>query len=1183
MRIAVKKLGIVAFVAMLVFVLAGCKEPEQSSSKYNIVNISPIQGVTIPVTGETPVRTITENAQYSGTVTWNGSPAIFAADTLYIATIMLTVKTNYTMQGVAANFFSVAGAMMVSNNANSGVITAVFPATGGTASNPDVINIAVIDGVTIPVTSATPVTRISENSQYSGTVTWSGSPSNFAAETQYIATIMLTAKTGFTLQGVGANFFMVAGATSVSNNANSGVITAVFPHTGGTASNPDIVNTAAINGVTIPVTGATPVTRISENSQYSGIVTWNGSPSTFAADTQYTATITLTAKTGYTLQGLGVNFFTVAGATSVSNNANSGVITVVFPKTTIANINPDIIELTANTWTNGNIAISSGEQWFKFTATAATQYIHFNPDSLIYVYVQLYDNNNSAVGNTTILYSSVPYTTRSLTISKEYYIKVTPYTGNGSYMIGFNTSITKPIKQVIDLTIKTQPTKLVYTHGNALDLAGLIVTLTYYDYTTEDVTAINFTAKNIIANPAQGASLVHVTHNGQPVTITCGELSLKTANNLTVTKATSAWANPTVNTTYTPTLTLGGVIIPDGYVFTAPTTKLYAGNYQYFAATYTNPDGNYETVSGNITVNVAKSGPAVWPTAATITYGSPLSSSVLSGGDTTAGSFAWTSGTTFPTVTNSGYSVTFTPIDTANYTVTTGTVAITVNKAFISDVVAAPALNRYAHNGILLSVTTVGYDIEYGISTSNNAATAVWQSGLLFTGLNKSTSYYFFARIAESANYHVGPASGSLQVTTRSSNVLTVTTSAEWGDACTNIAVFGNGTAETPQTYTITISGDVAVGGGGNFSSVSSFGSVSNVVITLQGNGKLYLNSQGYMIRIDANQTLIIDSTALTLQGLDNNASLIDCSGTLELKNGEIINNHKSYTLSRSGERYYNGGGGVYVRGGTFIMTGGIISGNSIFGSDNNDKSPHSVIYNCGGGVYVSGGTFTITGGTITGNNAKGWKREGIYSGYLNEGGGVYISNDSTFFMNGGTISDNSTKDYNGGYNAGGGIYASDTFTMNGGTISGNNSDNGGGIYANDTFTMNGGTISGNNSDNGGGVYANSVFTMTGGIISGNSCKGDYISNGGSYYYISGGGVFVSNAFTKTGGIIYGNDALEVNKNTVTGTNAKGYAVFYSFNPAYYRDSTLGENDNLYSNSPLPANSGQTLNGWTKR
>jgi subtilisin family serine protease len=56
-----------------------------------------------------------------------------------------------------------------------------------------------------------------------------------------------------------------------------------------------------------------------------------------------------------------------------------------------------------------------------------------------------------------------------------------------------------------------------------------------------------------------------------------------------------------------------------------------------------------------------------WPTAAPITYGQPLSSSVLSGGSTTHGTFAWKDPSVIPTVSNSGYPVTFTPsTDTVN-------------------------------------------------------------------------------------------------------------------------------------------------------------------------------------------------------------------------------------------------------------------------------------------------------------------------------------------------------------------------------------------------------------------------------------------------------------------------------------------------------------------------------------
>ena len=95
------------------------------------------------------------------------------------------------------------------------------------------------------------------------------------------------------------------------------------------------VTEAAVEGVTAPVVGEKPVTAITEGKQFTGTVTWSPDlvDGKFGPQTVYTATITLTPKVGYKLDGVAANFFTVAGATSVSNGANSGVVTAVFPAT----------------------------------------------------------------------------------------------------------------------------------------------------------------------------------------------------------------------------------------------------------------------------------------------------------------------------------------------------------------------------------------------------------------------------------------------------------------------------------------------------------------------------------------------------------------------------------------------------------------------------------------------------------------------------------------------------------------------------------------------------------------------------------------------------------------------------------------------------------------------------------
>jgi len=97
-------------------------------------------------------------------------------------------------------------------------------------------------------------------------------------------------------------------------------------------------------------------------------------------------------------------------------------------------------------------------------------------------------------------------------------------------------NLTVTAKEVTAIAVKSQPSKLSYIEGQALDLTGLVVTLTYNDTTTEDVSFAQFGDKGLTANPDNGTSLTVAAHNGNPVVITHTATS-KTANteNLTVT------------------------------------------------------------------------------------------------------------------------------------------------------------------------------------------------------------------------------------------------------------------------------------------------------------------------------------------------------------------------------------------------------------------------------------------------------------------------------------------------------------------------------------------------------------------------------------------------------------------------------------------------------------------------
>jgi fibronectin type 3 domain-containing protein len=325
-------------------------------------------------------------------------------------------------------------------------------------------------------------------------------------------------------------------------------------------------------------------------------------------------------------------------------------------------------------------------------------------------------------------------------------------------------------------------------------------------------------------------------------------------------------------------------------------------------------------------------------------------------------------------------------------------------------------------------------------------------------------------------------------------------------------------------------------------------GKGGNRTVSLSGNGSLFTIADGV--------TLILDDH-ITLKGhSSNNTALVQVNsgGNLVLKDGAKISGN---TASAS---YH--GGGVFVNGGTFTMSGGEISGNSTAAS-------------YGGGVYVNGGTFTMSDGAISGNTAS------------YHGGGVFVEG-GTFTMSGGEISGNSTA---ASYGGGGVFVYSGTFTMSGGAISGNTASYDGGgvlVWSSGTFTMSGGEISGNTATGGGGgvlVWSSGTFTMSGGTISGNSastygggvCGGTFTMSGGAISgntATDGGGVFVysNGTFTKqSGGIIYGSNATSTLKNTATNGDYFGHAVFVDSSSTRKRNTTAGVGVTLDS---------RTSDGW---
>ena len=293
-----------------------------------------------------------------------------------------------------------------------------------------------------------------------------------------------------------------------------------------------------------------------------------------------------------------------------------------------------------------------------------------------------------------------------------------------------------------------------------------------------------------------------------------------------------------------------------------------------------------------------------------------------------------------------------------------------------------------------------------------------------------------------------------------------------------------------------------------------------------------------------------------------------NCSRAVMADSGTTFNMYGGEIRNREGSR----GSGVHVFEATFVMSGGTISGctaNEGGGLYATNQSTITIsggtISGCsagaGGGLYATNSsTITINNGTISGCKAS-----------LGAGGGLYAKNKSTITINNGTISgceagvggglyvDGSAVTISGGtisgceaaINEGGGLYATNqsTITISGGTISGckapsSDKGNGSGLYANkSTINISGGTISGCEGRWGGGLYAenSSTIEISGGTISG--CK---VGAGGGLFVdsstirISGG--IISECFVsdtgKGGGLYAENSTLTISGGTIKGNKA---------------------------------------------
>ncbi|MCL2065725.1 MAG: Ig-like domain-containing protein [Candidatus Cloacimonetes bacterium] len=236
--------------------------------------------------------------------------------------------------------------------------------------------------------------------------------------------------------------------------------------------------------------------------------------------------------------------------------------------------------------------------------------------------------------------------------------------------------------------------------------------------------------------------------------------------------------------------------------------------------------------------------------------------------------------------------------------------------------------------------------------------------------------------------------------------------------------------------------------------------------LKLKDNAKFMNNGAGVNV-VENSEFYLMDNAKLISNG---ELGVYVLQNSLFYMSGGEISGHVFTTLRK-------GCSGVWVRGGTFIMSGGIITEN--------------ITESYGGTVFIDNGVFTMLDGIISDNVGDG---------------SVFISTDGIFNMSGGLIS----RDLQAGVF----IELDGIFNLFGGTISENKV--GAVVIRSGNFNMSGGSLTKNE---GSAVFIGSgIFNMTGGSIHGNKATrgagvhlfGEIASNKGGSFIMSGGTIYGS-------------------------------------------------------------------------
>jgi len=543
-----------------------------------IISLRPITAVSLtiaaPVAGQTPSTMANYSGHFTaGNVTW--SPAVtdrFLGSTEYTASVTLTANENYSFtDGLASATINTHNAV-VENNGSTATLSYEFPSTSGKTvigititSMPSKLNYT--HGETLDLTGL------------SATLLFNDETTQAVPLANFVANNITTSP--------------AAGAQVSRLTHNSSPIAVIYNNSASLRAN---TNVLTVSQKPITITGVTAVSR--EYNGTTSVALTGGALQ--GVETNEAGSVGFNLGSG-TIEnaGVGNNKQVTTNITLTGSMLSNYTLAPLMPANVLVNITPAQITSAAVSVAApaGNMepspaVFSTGD----YTATAS------------------WLRNGSAFTGTFL--NGNDYTSVITLTANANYSFAGSFTAsiNGSAAavadnLGSTVVISRVFqtaaKAVTGIAINTQPSNNTYTHGDALNLTGLSVTLTYNDSTTELVALADFASKNITTTPAAGAALSRTDHNHASIIVIYNNSAIRaSANQLNILKAAGAAV-----TSQNPSFVSG-----NSYTATAPTAPSTGQSIEYAISTNANAalaDLTWQ-ISPDFTINAHSAAAYYW-------------------------------------------------------------------------------------------------------------------------------------------------------------------------------------------------------------------------------------------------------------------------------------------------------------------------------------------------------------------------------------------------------------------------------------------------------------------------------------------------------------------------------------------------------------------------------------------